>query len=154
MNCGQIKDILLTDFLDGRLSLESTKTVDEHLSGCLACRALLMSAQQVDAQIKSVPVIEQAPFHVWARIANKIAQPVFCWQDFLGWGGRSRFVYGSVMAGLIVILFVANPILSQRRMATADSDADIVMQLVYADEDSFFIEADLSGIDLGSIDYL
>ncbi len=148
MKCSQIREVLLTDFLDGRLTPEGEGEVNEHLLGCVVCRELLMSAQEIENDIKTAPMIEQVPVRVWLDISRKIEQPLFSWKDLWGWGGSRKFVYGSVMAGLMVMVMVAGPILSQRRAATARADAEVLMQLVYAEEESLSVEWGQSGLTL------
>jgi anti-sigma factor RsiW len=150
MNCCQVKDVLLTDFIDGRLSSSEQKKVETHLSACPSCSALLMAARQVDNDIKALPVFDQAPAHIWGRVSAKIDEPVPFWQGLFGRSGYSQPVYGSVVAGLLVILVVVGPVLSHRNSTIAKADVDVVMQLVYADDDNSLSELEQSGmIDAG-----
>ena len=87
---------------------------EQHLDGCLECRAIYSSLQRVLNVVDSLPVPEPGPEYgaqVWARIEQRLprrrrlALPVFAWR----WA-----VAGAAFAGLIVAAFLAGRSYQQR----------------------------------------
>ncbi len=72
MNCDQIKELLLTDYLDQNLSDEQTQAVDRHLNACPACREFAASVETyVSAPLESLE--RGAPSEaVWQKIRTEI----------------------------------------------------------------------------------
>ena len=140
MKCCQIEEVLLTDFLDDRLSSDKKMAVESHLAVCVPCRELVAAARELDSDIMKTSAPAQVPAHVWAKVADKIDAPSFTWSDLFGWGTKTRFVYGSALAGLLAVVMVLGPVVSHQR--TAKADLEVAMQLVYADEDASLNDAD------------
>ena len=74
-NCKQIKDWILTDYVDGQLDAVQKAQVDEHLGHCLSCQEL---AKEV--KLNLVTPLEQSsrmqvPEDVWHQISRKIQAP-------------------------------------------------------------------------------
>ncbi len=72
MNCKQMQDVILTDYMDGQLSPKRMKQIDDHLITCLNCRMLANDTRQgIEAAFKDIGRAAVDPF-VWQRIKNKI----------------------------------------------------------------------------------
>lgn len=70
--CKKIKDLILTDFVDGELDVSIKGKVDTHLLACSECRKF---TQEVESQlvaplqgVKRQPV----PDHLWSLIKDRI----------------------------------------------------------------------------------
>ena len=72
MNCNIIKD-LLPLYLDKVCSAETTKAVEEHLTGCPACRSLLDEMRQEMAVPESVQVQAQQEANVLRGVKRKFS---------------------------------------------------------------------------------
>jgi anti-sigma factor RsiW len=143
MNCQDIQDLLLTEFLDNEIGSDKKVQVDAHLAACPECREFYAAALNVDAAIKRRPSPEEPGPHVWGRICDAIqSRPESpfdvvqgWWEGF--WGGyRPGLVYGSVAAALMVALVIVMPLALQRQQALAAADREELLQLVYADDEN------------------
>ena len=96
MNCAEF-DNLLTDYIDGALTPELRKAVDEHAAGCPTCRELLSDITGVVQFMSRVEDVEPPPELItriafqtpigrfrepleppgwWGRLASKWLQPI------------------------------------------------------------------------------
>lgn len=75
-NCKNIKDLILTDYLDGQASPAIRQGIDAHLLNCVECREFNKEVQErlsvpFEAQVK-----EEVPAELWSKIKDRIeAQP-------------------------------------------------------------------------------
>lgn len=72
MNCEQIKDLLLTDHLDGELGTEEMTAVQRHLDACPACRAYQVSVRTAAVGPFASLAPLQPPATLWQRIITVI----------------------------------------------------------------------------------
>lgn len=74
VNCENIKEILITDYVDGELSREQMKAIDEHLSACPNCRQF--KEELIQNIVNPFKAIDNAtpPEYVWQNIRTAIAE--------------------------------------------------------------------------------
>ena len=81
MTCEGLKDILLTDYLDGELSEDVRELIDEHLKECVSCRELLSAAKLKD-DLLAEEFDREPSMLVWARIEEELDRPAFSLEPF------------------------------------------------------------------------
>jgi anti-sigma factor RsiW len=74
MNCKKIKELLLTDYLDGELKDALSEKIKNHLEGCSSCRSLEESLRRQVVRPFKVVQETQAPPYIWERIKDSIRQ--------------------------------------------------------------------------------
>lgn len=74
MECKKIRDLLITDYLDGQAGAELKRQIQEHLKICPDCR-------KFEEEIRAAAVLPfkdatrpQVPQSIWSDIAEKIAE--------------------------------------------------------------------------------
>ncbi|MBP6343113.1 MAG: anti-sigma factor [Candidatus Omnitrophica bacterium] len=74
MNCERIQELILTDYLDGRMADNAKKHIEEHLCVCPDCLQFAKAAKKT--AFDSFEGVEkvQPPDHVWARIEEAIVE--------------------------------------------------------------------------------
>lgn len=73
MNCAKVRDLLLTDYVDGRLSQGFVSRIDSHCVSCATCRALSEAVKKTSAGMRLSERFE-APAHVWQNISSVLAE--------------------------------------------------------------------------------
>jgi hypothetical protein len=68
MRCKDIRDVILTDYLDDPGSCKQAQVVNEHLTQCASCKIFLARSQKilVDPFVGASTV--KVPDHVWTKI--------------------------------------------------------------------------------------
>ena len=75
MKCKRIKEILITDYIDGQLSKALQEKIDEHLKICEQCREFEQLLQKkVIAPFKEAEQL-QPPEFLWSRIRESVTAP-------------------------------------------------------------------------------
>ena len=135
-NKEQIKEIILTDYLDGRLDETAKKEIDTVISQDVELteflNAVMKSAQEPFNNIQDA----QPPEHVWQNIKEQIegSQTPSILEDFLDrikilWARpRLSFALGSVATVLIVFLWVGT---SQFRNTPVPYNSEHVENLIF-----------------------
>ncbi|MEI8012066.1 MAG: hypothetical protein WCI27_06255 [Candidatus Omnitrophota bacterium] len=143
MNCQDVQELLLTDFIDHQVNPDIQNKVNVHLKGCVVCRDFLGAVMKVDANVKEAPLTQGPAPHVWDRISHDIqCQPGSFFDQIEGWwadfsgGFRPVWGYGSLVAATLVFLVVAMPLLVHRQQSASTADGEYLLQLVYADDDN------------------
>jgi hypothetical protein len=101
--------VLLLDYCENRLPFASVKSFEEHLAGCLDCRAF------VEEQSKLSSLLEQWPLEPISRDFNaklyakmdKTAKPITWWRALLGRLAQSSAmppVAAAVVMGIALLL--------------------------------------------------
>ncbi|MCK4532277.1 zf-HC2 domain-containing protein [bacterium] len=74
MNCEEIKQLLMTDYIDGEINKELKEEVEKHLDLCDDCRQLKQNLQGISGDL--FKKIEQTKVSdlVWARIENSVSK--------------------------------------------------------------------------------
>ncbi len=74
MNCDQIRDLILTEYLDGECSPEVKQKVEIHLSSCRVCAELAADARQVTVEpFIDIPTFKISSERVWSALQQQIA---------------------------------------------------------------------------------
>jgi anti-sigma factor RsiW len=140
MKCQDIQQQLLADFLDNELPSVKKAEVDRHLAQCSFCREFLSAVKKVDDPVHAVNDTMPGA-HVWAKIREQVevrpfsvGESVRGWFEEVLWGFKPTFVYGSVVAAMCVALIV--PVGVYRQQEVAKTDREMLMQLVYADDNT------------------
>jgi len=72
MNCEKIKDLILTDYSDGRLNEKLQKHIAEHLNSCGQCREFAQALQKTSIEPFRKAQKISAPDYLLSRIKDKI----------------------------------------------------------------------------------
>jgi anti-sigma factor RsiW len=74
MNCDKIREIIMTDYIDGELGDEARALVDAHIAGCKGCREFLTSVQKTAVTPFKDIKKEAPPERVWHKIRASIEE--------------------------------------------------------------------------------
>ncbi|HLF18719.1 MAG TPA: hypothetical protein VI749_07495 [Candidatus Omnitrophota bacterium] len=153
MNCKDIRDIILTDFLDGEQWEEKRREIDQHLAGCLACRAFAEEAKEkaVTAlqNAKPIRLDEEA---IWQNIKNQIeeeAAPAFLSNPLMGFLTHlkdalltPKVVMASVKVAIVLLVMVFQfKLIYDNHLAQQKPPAEEIQVLAYALEEFTFEES-------------
>jgi len=75
MNCKKVKELLMTDYVDGELRSDIQQKIKQHLASCSDCRRLEESLQKKAIEPFRNAQKVQAPDIVWEGIKEAIATP-------------------------------------------------------------------------------
>ena len=74
MKCKKIRELIMTDYLDGEITEELRQQVDEHVKTCPGCRELLQAVRTgVSAPLQGAELM-RPPESVWSAIKEKIEE--------------------------------------------------------------------------------
>lgn len=156
MNCREIRDSLLTDYLDKQLNVSMETKIEMHLRECVDCRAFLEEVKQTVIepfkQNDNIAISQEA---VWQNVKEQIEeekakQRSFGLEVFLehvkGWFVSPKPVYVLTMLLIVVlttVMFgrkpqqeVANKILIEEETAEYMASLDEEDENMALDEDS------------------
>lgn len=74
MKCKNIQDIILTDYLDGRMDAAQRVQLEEHLLRCSHCRAFAAVAQKTVVAPFATVTREKPPQKIWENISETIRE--------------------------------------------------------------------------------
>ncbi len=74
MNCKNIQDKILTDYLDGAMTEKQSNLMEEHIIHCAECRAFEAAARKTVAEPFEHALLEKTPDAVWLNIKESIEQ--------------------------------------------------------------------------------
>lgn len=145
MNCKEIQDLILTDYIDQELDLQEKKQVDQHLESCASCQALLSSVTKQACEPFDSTEKVCAPQSVWNEIKQAIdvqdQQPSFV--DNLIVGAKDFFVVRRPVFALSTVFVVLLLVVSLVRMpASVNKDVSDVGNIYLAETFAY-----LSGTD-------
>ena len=72
MNCKKMKELILTDYIDGNLKGRALEDVELHLKSCPSCRALAQDLRAAGKLFRAVGQ-EATPSGVWHNILAEIS---------------------------------------------------------------------------------
>lgn len=114
MNCKEVQDLILTDYIDGELDMEAFREVNRHIETCKACRVMTEAViQTVVTPFKDLERVTP-PEPVWHHIKDEISRdhrkglfryvseklsPIFLLQ-------RPIFAVPAIAIALVVIVFI------------------------------------------------
>ncbi len=112
MRCKRIREIILTDYVDGTLKGDGLREVESHLGSCAECRRLAEEARSASSIFKAAPRHE-APPGVWNAIREAISTGPVKSRTVPPLGGagawvRRRFA-ADILEGLRYILLPPRP---------------------------------------------
>lgn len=112
MRCEQIRELLLTDYLDGRLDAAARSRVEEHTDSCAECRLVLEELQTDGARPVLAGGTRLPPESVWLRIRDSIEgrrqeQGVAEFLRSLFRSHKPAFALSTVMTVVVVGLLLA-----------------------------------------------
>lgn len=118
MTCERVQELLLTDYIDGQLSAEVLREVEEHLDACERCRNFRDDVRRrITAPLKSFEK-QSPPEGVWLNIKSAIFEEEQLKEHRFDWL-RERlstlikpvpvFAIATATAVVLVALFVAAP---------------------------------------------
>ena len=132
MNCNQVQDLILTDYLDDRLSTPVLGELKAHLSGCAECREFERVARQAAVEPFASLSKAKTPEAVWQNIREVIteeeARPALSfwevlwgrWKNVLGF--RPAVVWAGVFSVMILSFVVVHRISTQRVAQLKDKE--------------------------------
>ncbi len=155
MNCKNIQNLLLTDYLDEQLEEEKKKSFDNHLSSCFKCRELASVAQNNIMQ----PFINAENFipsdQIWQRIKKAIEEkPEPVRSGFLTsfWNSiKESFLFPRLayaLAGILVIFVVImtlNSMTLERQQKTNQESEKEIEYITYLAEATLDVSVDQNG---------
>ncbi|HPS20494.1 MAG TPA: zf-HC2 domain-containing protein [Candidatus Omnitrophota bacterium] len=74
MNCDRIKEIILTDYIDGEMKEEQKKFIDRHLSGCADCRNFYETVKTDAKDVFQGAERPELPEAVWQKVKTAIIE--------------------------------------------------------------------------------
>ena len=93
MNCKHARDLILTDYIDGEMSLGAARQMEAHLLHCPSCRLLAQNVRK-DTEVLKTRERETVDESVWRRIQGKIQSPEPIRSAGVGWADIVRnFIY-------------------------------------------------------------
>lgn len=72
MDCKKMEEIILTDYMDGKITGAMLKDVEAHLASCSRCRALYTELAPIGAEIRKAKRMEP-PDRVWEKIRAEVS---------------------------------------------------------------------------------
>ncbi len=130
MNCDEIRELLLTDYVDGELDAARKAEVRGHLQGCAACRRFERAVRETAIEpLKNAEKV-QPPDAVWERIRQAViagkdrrAKGAFTvWRERLEAAFPARARIPSLAAAAVILLAVAFTGVSFNRQRIASRD--------------------------------
>ena len=112
MNCDEVKNLGLTDYLDGELDRSQTEAVGEHLKSCSRCREATEAIRESVSSPFKLSENLKPPERVWSNIKERILadeeeltqKPAIAFGQVFG--GLFTFKRLAIALPLIAILFV------------------------------------------------
>ncbi|MDP8266359.1 MAG: zf-HC2 domain-containing protein [Candidatus Aceula meridiana] len=142
MKCKQIKELVLTDYLDDQVSKEQKQSIEEHLTQCTACREFAAEAKEVlKNPFESVQPIK-APDHLWNKIEGAIEKHrqesliQKAWDALSGTFAAHKpvFALSTVAATILLLVAVVKIPAWQTQTAANDYLNEQFEYLVYSDD--------------------
>jgi hypothetical protein len=101
MSC--IDDLELSDYVDGALTGERLREVEDHLAGCATCRSLVEDLQSIQLTARTLETIAPPPY-LWTRIAAQLETPPASqgWASLFAWQGLA-----ATAATLVIVTSLA-----------------------------------------------
>ncbi len=102
MTCASVDELLL-DILEGDVSAETSAAVEEHVSECARCAALLRDIRDVRESAAALPDLAPSA-DLWKGISSRIEAPVVA----LGGRKQTRFAAPAWIAAAAALLIAAS----------------------------------------------
>ncbi len=72
MNCKNVEDLILTDYLDGQMDEEQKKLIEKHLASCVHCREYVLTARKTVIAPFDNSERVNPPAVLWHKIREQI----------------------------------------------------------------------------------
>ncbi|MFA4916090.1 MAG: zf-HC2 domain-containing protein [Syntrophales bacterium] len=124
MRCTEIRDVIMTDFVDGELDAEKAKVVNEHLAECHACRTFESNFVKTAVEPFKNARRENPPPYIWQNIRNGVVQKnALKEQNFFyilkGWLSLPKAVM--VTATVVCLIFVSVFFITNQRTVVTNA---------------------------------
>ncbi|HPB67538.1 MAG TPA: zf-HC2 domain-containing protein [Candidatus Omnitrophota bacterium] len=139
MNCNQVRDFILTDYMDDRLSGTVLNAVKAHLSKCPDCREFERVARQAAVEPFRGLSMAHAPDEVWQNVRERVLEQdrrwFPSWRTVFGGVWKNLFEAKSAVAwagfcSVLIVTFVVAQHISHRKFLQAQ-DKEQVEYLAY-----------------------
>lgn len=131
MDCKKVKDLLMTDYLDGSATEEERLDAKEHLAACLSCRRLeerFLAQHKILQHAKALKV----PDHLWQNIQNRIISESLKEKPADALESLKRHIFSpypaailtGALAALIMVAFFAGTAIQKRQLATGENNIE------------------------------
>lgn len=109
MDCKKMEEVILTDYIDGKLEGTALRQAEEHIASCDRCRGLVQEFRAVAASLRNAPR-EEPPDRVWEKIRAAITVPERkpAWTIFTP--RRPAFAFAALAVALIAIFIAIRPV--------------------------------------------
>ena len=107
--CDRIRDLIVTDYIDGEAALEVRQAVESHLRACSGCRDFLAAVRDdLTAPLRAAPR-QEVPDRIWSSIQEKIETQTDVVADALGFWEKIKSLFvrpAFVMPAVAFALFI------------------------------------------------
>ena len=155
MKCEQIKDLILTEYVDGQMDCSEKSQLEEHLKTCSACREFAQTVQKdLVTPFTDVPVPE-VPEKVWHNIKEAITEeevPQPGWKEVVSFLGNLKALRQAAyfLAGFVIVIGVAmillKPAPSPDRVVVNNTVAGTVAEEAVAETYLAALDTDLDDV--------
>ena len=136
MKCKNIEKLILTDYIDGKLSGDKLRDLEDHIASCSRCRKLTAELRAISAGLERMKR-EEPSFPVWNKIkaeiemgpAESITEKLFAPAKFFFTCHRTALV--AVTAAMLIFTIFAIARLAPTGSLAARQD---ILTLVDIDE--------------------
>ncbi len=110
MKCEQIQELILTDYIDGRMAPQAKGELEKHLMTCHECLEFARVAKAMAVEPFEKGTREKTPESVWMNIKEELLsqeeQPAPGWLDRLREVFHSQFAFPRPVAAFAGMCFV------------------------------------------------
>ena len=141
MDCKEMEEIILTDYIDGKIAGQALRSVEAHLASCIRCRGLASELASIRAPFRKTERMEP-PSEVWERIRAEVSRKpidsVFAQDTFqsirLFFARLRPAIVVMTAAALILAVLTVARLMPQKGMRTPPASGDDILSLVTSDE--------------------
>ena len=131
MNCKEIKDLILTDYIDGRLDTALKAELESHLCQCPACQTFAQEAKEYLKTPFQQANRQEVPAQLWENIKDSIEAEQTPGLDFLG--AIKGWLYGlslpkliPVFASFAILFFIGSNLLINQQVKQAQNEEQVI----------------------------
>jgi predicted anti-sigma-YlaC factor YlaD len=131
MECKKVRDIIMTDYIDGELDGKERALIDAHLSGCTACSGILSS---LTAALKPLKESKHAvpPAESWENIKGSLEKGVQ--REYVGFRDvlsifHARWVSATAMASVIALTLLTGIYFTSQALTVQPATTEITEAL-------------------------
>jgi len=108
MDCKKMEEIILTDYIDGKLEGAVLKEAEGHIASCAGCRGLVREFKAVAASLHNAPR-EEPPDLVWEKIRAAITASERAPARTFFTRARPAFAFAALAAAILAIFIAVRP---------------------------------------------